>query len=371
VWAQAADARADALPSVILDFSLEENGLFPLDSGWGLDAYSFSDAGENYFASASYASVPSAALFTGADVGSETLFLTDAYVSASVLPGIDVDFALWNDPGNLRLSDRRSAALFVNSVISESGLRSPYVGLGASGSYYGASVGITDEIDLSFGRTRSILNGAVEAWTPGTSGVALQLSSTVPTIESTVVGLDWNVTDWADLGINAAQMRENGSVLGDALSGSAAAASSETFALGISARVGFGEGWVTTVAYNEGITQLDLNTSALAAIEPVRSQAYGISVAKRGVFGNDALGLSISRPLQTFGSTNFANLSVASVLNGRPVPGAPQSDFAVDYITTFLDGAVALQANAAYQINANGEQGQDAVSVLSRAKIKF
>jgi hypothetical protein len=36
-----------------------------------------------------------------------------------------------------------------------------------------------------------------------------------------------------------------------------------------------------------------------------------------------------------------------------------------------MDGALALQANTTYRLNANGEQGQDAVSVLSRAQIKF
>jgi hypothetical protein len=147
---------------------------------------------------------------------------------------------------------------------------------------------------------------------------------------------------------------------------------SETVALGISARFGFGDGWVTTVAYSEGITQLDLNASAVNLTDPVRSQSYGFSLAKQGILGNDALGIAVSRPLQTFGSTNFAKLSLASVLNNRSgLASAPQSDFSVGYVTTFLDGALALQANAAYQVNANGEQGQDAVSVLSRAQIKF
>ena len=80
----------------------------------------------------------------------------------------------------------------------------------------------------------------------------------------------------------------------------------------------------------------------------------------------------MSRPLQTFGSTNFASLSLTNVLNRRPdTLAAPESDFELGYVTTYLDGALALQANAAYQVNANGEQGQDAVSVLSRAKIRF
>ena len=36
-----------------------------------------------------------------------------------------------------------------------------------------------------------------------------------------------------------------------------------------------------------------------------------------------------------------------------------------------LDGSVALQANASYQMNYAGQNGANAVSLLSRARIKF
>ena len=50
---------------------------------------------------------------------------------------------------------------------------------------------------------------------------------------------------------------------------------------------------------------------------------------------------------------------------------APESDFQLGYITNFMDGAVALQTNAAYQTNFQGQPGATSVSLLSRAKIKF
>ena len=40
-------------------------------------------------------------------------------------------------------------------------------------------------------------------------------------------------------------------------------------------------------------------------------------------------------------------------------------------MTTFMDGALALQANAGYQMNVAGLGGTNAVSVISRAKINF
>ena len=54
-----------------------------------------------------------------------------------------------------------------------------------------------------------------------------------------------------------------------------------------------------------------------------------------------------------------------------PLSRVRETDFQLGYVTNFLDGAVALQTNAAYQTNAQGQRGATAVSLLSRAKIKF
>ena len=360
-------------PLAYRTFGQDHLSLFPTRSEFGVSNYAFESSSEDFFASGRYARIPIYNLLSGSSVTDEAFVLRDAYFSASLLPGLQLDVARWNYPVGTNLMDRRASGLFDNSMIAGTGLRSPHVGLGTSGSYFGATVGITDEISLHFGRSSSSLGGAFDVATPIPSDVALRLSSGAPATETASAGLDWNLTDWAEVGVNASRALDAVSVLGDAMSAPVTnSAGAETVALGISARIGFGDGWVTTVAYSEGITQLDLNTSAFTAIDPVRSQSYGFSVTKQGLFGDDALGIAVSRPLQTYGSTNFANLSFASVLNNRPgfVP-AQESDFTVGYVTTFLDGALALQANAAYQINANGEQGQDAVSVLSRAQIKF
>jgi hypothetical protein len=140
--------------------------------------------------------------------------------------------------------------------------------------------------------------------------------------------------------------------------------------LGISARVGFGEGWVTTLAYAEGVTQLGLSRDSLVAGgDPVRSQAYGIGLAKTGLFGDDALGIALSRPLQIdTGSNSFGSLNTNFALANTQ---ARESDVALGYVTTFLDGSLALQANAAYQLNAAGAKGQNAVAGVARAKLNF
>ena len=54
-----------------------------------------------------------------------------------------------------------------------------------------------------------------------------------------------------------------------------------------------------------------------------------------------------------------------------PGRGATENDIQLGYVTNFMNGAVALQTNAAYQTNAQGQRGATSVSLLSRAKIKF
>ena len=150
----------------------------------------------------------------------------------------------------------------------------------------------------------------------------------------------------------------------------------ETAALGISARVGFGAGWVTTVSYNQGLTQLNLRPSGFAPNPgTISSSAYGVTVAKQGLFGDDMLGFSLSRPLQlSDAASGFLADSNGNLLLGSDhslLGGAPESDIELGYVTSFLGGSLALQANAAYQINAGGQKGQGAVAVVSRAKINF
>ncbi|HSM96393.1 MAG TPA: hypothetical protein VLT91_10135, partial [Rhizomicrobium sp.] len=53
------------------------------------------------------------------------------------------------------------------------------------------------------------------------------------------------------------------------------------------------------------------------------------------------------------------------------VSGTPETDFEMGYVTTFFDGALALQANAAWQQNLAGQSGVNSLAVLSRAKINF
>jgi hypothetical protein len=201
--------------------------------------------------------------------------------------------------------------------------------------------------------------------------LAARLGASLRSLGTVSANINWNFNDWGGLAITASQTNGDVSLLGVFSGSLATMGGTESTALGISARMGFGEGWVTTVTYGEGVTQLDLSRDSLFAnSDPLRSDAYGIALAKQGLFGNDALGIAISRPLQLYtSSTNFGGGLNSSFLYANSQ--ARESDVALGYVTTFLDGALALQANAAYQLNAAGTKGQNAVTGVARAKINF
>ncbi|HYM19200.1 MAG TPA: hypothetical protein VEU06_11595 [Micropepsaceae bacterium] len=243
-------------------------------------------------------------------------------------------------------------------------LRSSYM-LGSS-SLSGMRMTLGDS--LSVGITYDALSlGALDPNQPSAFSreLAARLGSDVRSIGTTAALMNWNFSDWGALGLSALRSTGNSSLLG-ITSGALAGLPTDTTALGISARVGFGEGWVTTVAYNEGVTQLDLNRNLIPAGDSVRSQAYGISFAKQGLFGGDALGIAVSRPLEVYAGLSPASPNFA--LQSSPVR---ESDVELGYVTTFLDGTLALQANAAYQLNAAGARGQNAVAGVARAKLNF
>ncbi len=233
--------------------------------------------------------------------------------------------------------------------------------LGGSTSSTGLRLALSD--GLSIALTHDALSlGALDPNQPSAFArdLAARLGGEVRSIGTTSAMLDWNFSDWGALALSASRGTGNGSLLG------VMGAPAETTALGISARVGFGEGWVTTVAYNEGVTQLDLNRNLIPTGDSLRSQGYGIAVAKQGLFGSDALGIAVSRPLELY--TGLTPASPNFALQSSPVR---ESDVELGYVTTFLDGTLALQANAAYQLNAAGTKGQNAVAGVARAKLNF
>lgn len=195
--------------------------------------------------------------------------------------------------------------------------------------------------------------------------------------------LGWDIADWGGLRLAAGNSIDSAGLLGDFTPRPLSLADdARTATAGLAAHVKFGNGWVTSFSYGMDVRQLDLKVgpSATFATNSVHGQSYGLSIAKHGLFGaSDSIGLSVSRPSPDyFGSVSLAGAGLESSVNllndyrAVALTGeAKETDIALGYVTTFFNGALSLQANAGYQMNAGGQNGANAVTVLSRAKINF
>lgn len=397
LWASVAWAASDEVPSGGTEFTLAPSGAVSTPPGGIFDPafrpgnlspmfldppattipFRFASDGVTIVGVAAQA-MPPPPLFT-LDAGAQGLSLRDVLVSVALAPGYDFNFAAGRDLAALGTFGG-SASAFGDPLMSA--LQSPYLSATDGGVYAGLTVHLADDLQLRIGHAVLGTQAAAQEGLlahPSLNALPPELALRLAGAHSadmTAVGLDWNFADWGALGLTASHSADDRSLLGDVTPAAIAIANrTETAALGISARVGFGGGWVTKIAYNQGVAQLDLRPKGFAPdAETVPTRSYGITFAKQDLFGGDVLGLTLSQTsgnaglLAGTGVDGAGNLAVdARSLLG----GAPESDIELGYITSFLGGSLALQANAAYQVNAGGQKGQNAVSVVSRAKINF
>jgi hypothetical protein len=263
-----------------------------------------------------------------------------------------------------------SDALFPQALASSA----PIAALSATPSSGNAAIKLTDDLNMNFAGTSlaPVSPSSFSATNPAPFSGSILEEQSRPLEEASFAGVSWNVAPWASLSMIAAQSTANDPFDRDAIS--SLTKSSQSLNAGASARLG--DNWVTTVSYGQGVSQLNLRSvSLLGDDDLLHSHALGLSIAKRGLFGNnDSLDIGITRKLQSY----TANIDLTGNDGFDPGPFAkgngltvPETDFEVGYVTTFLDGALALQANAGYQTNVAGQNGQNALTVLSRAKFNF
>lgn len=320
-------------------------------------------------------------------IGGDDFTLHDVLVDSPLMEDVNLNAGYRVDSmaGLFNIADANASFAYDDLFVLSAAVNSPYVSLTDGGSFLGTTLRLAN--DLHFTLAQSTLTPSREQFWLSPFAISGELTGSAPdrrNVEATVAGLNWNATDWARFGVTASQTTERNSLLGRSDTEALALAdSAKTTAVGISGRVGLGGGWITTASYSEGITQLDLKPSTImATASDLRSRAYGISVAKHGLFGhNDSLGLALSRPVQIYsGSATLVTMagldSRASSLNYTQenlslATRTPETDVELGYVTTFFDGALALQTNAAYQMNLAGRNGKNALAVVSRAKINF
>jgi len=242
-----------------------------------------------------------------------------------------------------------------------------------------AAIPFGNGLALNFGESLGESDALLPAFGPAWMQVPLAGADRAQGFAQTgFAGLSWSATPWASLGLVARQESAQAPIVQTGFS--PAKVSAQT--LGVSGKVALGKGWVTTFTYNEGITQLDLRPagSLLTTDGAQRSRSYGVAIAKHGLFGDDVLGLEVSRPSpSSLDGVDLSDTAAVDPFDGfissatRPIMSGTtqETDLQLGYVTTFLDGALALQANAGYQMNSAGQPGNNGVAVLSRAKINF
>jgi hypothetical protein len=243
----------------------------------------------------------------------------------------------------------------------------PIAVLGNTNDSGAASVKLSDDLALNLGGA-TLGNTPLADLTPYTGSLQEEVSR--PLAQATFAGVSWNVAPGASLSLIAAQSTNNNPFNREALSSLTRA--SQSISAGASARLG--DNWVTTVSYDQGTSQLNLRAASLLGDDDLlHTHGLGLSIAKRGLFGNnDSLDIGITRKLQSYaaGIDLTGDNGFGATLPGNNLT-VPETDFEVGYVTTFLDGALALQANAAYQTNAAGQNDKNSLTVLSRAKFNF
>jgi hypothetical protein len=331
----------------------------------------------------SLACVAAAAAFFAAGVVAHASGASLGLLSLGNAAPVQFDFTVQHDP----LASNALTAGIPSTVSVDAELNAPLIANGLLPSdsaplmgtrkYFGTNIPVADNLKLHVaGSLLATQNDAPAMPVISYLAPSAQQSLMLDGSQSASASLDWNFGHLG-FGIGVAVNEDRGTLLSN--SGFNAAGSDSARVLGAAARIGFGNGWVTTVSYNEGVSQLDLKPgSFLGDGGTVRTKSYGLAVAKHGLFGdNDLLGVAISRPVQLyaggFGSGTpggNANLIGGSQRNSLIGP-APETDIELGYVTTFFDGALALQANAAWQMNLEGKSGTNSLAVLSRAKINF
>jgi hypothetical protein len=304
--------------------------------------------------------------------------LRDLQMTAAIAPGIDLTAGSGADltgrfNGYDQGANSANDGLFLTSAVA------PYSAAVSGGNFVGVTVALASDLHFSVGHSAlSAKRSAFDAplFSSLTQPYGLRSALYGHSADATFANVDWNFSSWGGLGLNASSTVAQNSLMASVDASRAALSKVSSNSVGASAHVGLGDGWVTTVSYTQGVTQLDLRPTNLLGAN-LDTRAYSVSVAKHGLFAdNDSLGLAVSRPIEDFaGRLNVAPIDSAGGLTGAspflPFGAKPETDLELGYVTSFFNGALNLQANAAYQMNVEGQNGTNSLTVLSRAKINF
>jgi hypothetical protein len=302
--------------------------------------------------------------------------LHDLETTAAIAPGVDLSVGSGVDlTGRFNGYGQHSAndGLFLFNETA------PYAAQVSGGNFVGATIALASDLHFSVGHASLAAAHSsfdVPLFSSLTQPYGLRDALLGRSANATFAGIDWNFAPSSGISLTASSSSEQNSLSASVDRSKAALSRVSSSAVAATAHVGLGDGWVTTVSFTQGVTQLDLKPTSNLLGTSLDTRAYSVSVAKHGLFAeNDSLGLAVSRPIEDFaGRLNVAPLSNSDDLGGNPLlpfGARPETDLELGYVTSFFNGALNLQANAAYQMNVEGQNGTNSLTVLSRAKINF
>ncbi|MFM9864853.1 MAG: S8 family serine peptidase [Micropepsaceae bacterium] len=353
-------------PAVSLEGLVSQTGLFR----------SVTFAGDGYSVSGFVGDVAPNMVATAGLANEEPVALNDVVLRASLTDDLSVT-AGHNASleGRVNALDLAASSATSGLFISASAMNSPYLGLTDSAMFAAGSVRIGDDFTLTAGHALSEPEDRSTADRDPVRASLTQDATHVRAAGNSVVSASWRFAPWGLAGVNAAYTTEDNSMLGGHEQGALALTSdAATASIGAGARVNLGGNWVVNASWNRGETQATpLANALLRSVSAVASEAYGLAVSKRGVFGEaDTLGFAVSRPLHITSGSAVVTASTG-VSEAREIvytteivslaSVVPETDYELGY-TAKLGDVTALQVSAIYQQDAGGQAGADAVAAF-------
>lgn len=314
--------------------------------------------------------------------------LSDMVVTARLSDTTTVSFG-----HNATLSGRVNALdiaaddRFDGLYMSASALNSPFLALADGGDFGSASFRVNDSLSFSFGFSQGAADEEAATYTQVMADDRM-LSKLTQDVEhtrsaqSTLAAMSWNFAPWGTAGVSVGMTEEQNSLLGSTESGALALTSdASTASVGTSVKFDLGDQWTMSGSWSMGRTQATpVAGSIVQGYSEIESQAYGLAIAKQGIFeDDDSLGFAVSRPLHiTSGTaTMYASTGVTedreiiyTQENVALASSTPETDYELGY-TTKLSADTSLQANFIYQQNVGGEANEDAVAGLMTLKTRW
>lgn len=289
--------------------------------------------------------------------------------------------------GQLNGLDLAASTAYDGLFLSASAMNSPYLALtqGAEFAAIGTRLGNGLTLTLGYASAEDDPMAALEDETLSMDeldGYLAQGLAPVRSSENAVAALNWKFAPWGQLGAHLARTNEKNSLLGSEEQGALSVTSrAQTTSFGFGARLDLGNDWTASASWSHGMTDATPVADGLyQSFSGIESEAYGVALAKRGIFGeNDALGFAVSRPLHIVSGSALITASTG-VTEDREIiyttgfeslaTTTPETDFELGYTASLGDG-LSLQASAMYQQDAGGVKGENGIAAFATLKAQW